>query len=131
MPVQFSAFEALNGGLPCPRIAEDEQGAEWVHAACQAIVEVANTGPAGQVLIGMGMPGLKTPDGRGIEVINNGPRLPDYLDRLEQGLAAAGVQLLRPVAVLGSDADYCGLGEQHAAEGLFRDVETRTQRAAH
>ncbi|MCH7814657.1 MAG: ROK family protein [Planctomycetes bacterium] len=109
--------------------AEREQGAEWVNAACQAIVEVANTGPtgpagtAGPVLIGMGMPGLKTPDGRGIEAINNGPRLPDYLDRLEQGLAAAGVELLCPVAVLGSDADYCGLGEQHAAEGLFRDVE--------
>ncbi|MCP4248376.1 MAG: hypothetical protein GY778_15115 [bacterium] len=103
--------------------AEHEQGAEWVHAACQAIVEVAQTGPVGPVLIGIGMPGLKTPDGRGIDVINNGPRMPDYLDRLEQGLSSAGIDLLHPVAALGSDADYCGLGEQHAAEGLFRDVE--------
>jgi len=104
--------------------AEEEQGAVWVEAACQAIAEVARRCDAQRMLVGMGMPGLKTPDGRGICVINNGPRIPDYLDRLERGLRAAGVGLLSPVAALGSDADYCGLGEQYAAEGLFRDVES-------
>ncbi|MHC4064600.1 MAG: hypothetical protein ACYSUI_08885 [Planctomycetota bacterium] len=102
---------------------EEQQGNLWVEAARDAIVEVAETCQAQQVLIGMGVPGLKTPDGRGICVINNGPRIPDYLDRLERALATAGVTLASPVATLGSDADYCGLGEQHAAEGLFKDVE--------
>ncbi len=37
--------------------------------------------------IGMGMPGLKTADGRGICVINNGPRMPDFLLQFETGRA--------------------------------------------
>jgi hypothetical protein len=105
---------------------EQIQGAMWVQAACEAVVEVvaAVGGPSGRpVLVGMGMPGLKTSDRRGIGVINNGPRIPDYLNRLEQRLAEMGVKLVAPVAALGSDADYCGLGELHAADGLFRDVD--------
>ena len=103
--------------------AEKAQGALWLEAACETIAQVAKRCAARRVLIGVGMPGLKTSAGRGICVINNGPRVPDYLDRLEQALAAGGVDLLSPVAALGSDADYCGLGEQHAAGGLFGDVE--------
>lgn len=107
------------------RLSENEvaRGHLWVEAAVQAIVEVAQACDARRVLAGVGMPGLKTPDGRGISVINNGPRIPDYLEALERGLAAAGIELAEPVAELGSDADYCGLGEQYASEGLFRDVE--------
>ncbi len=107
------------------RLSENEvaRGHLWVEAAVQAIVEVAQACDARRVLAGVGMPGLKTPDGRGISVINNGPRIPDYLEALERGLAAAGIELAAPVAELGSDADYCGLGEQYASEGLFRDVE--------
>ncbi|MFQ5807751.1 MAG: hypothetical protein ACE5I3_14995, partial [Phycisphaerae bacterium] len=102
---------------------EIEQGQVWVEAAAAAIIDVAPQCSARRVLVGTGMPGLKTPDGRGINVINNGPRIPHYLDALEQNLAAAGLELVSPIAALGSDADYCGLGEEYAAEGLFRDVE--------
>ena len=102
---------------------EVEQGRLWVQAAAEAIRDVASQCAVQHILVGVGMPGLKTADGRGIDVINNGPRIPDYLDTLEKELAAAGLELLSPVAALGSDADYCGLGEQHAAQGLFRDVE--------
>jgi predicted NBD/HSP70 family sugar kinase len=69
------------------------------------------------------MPGLKTADGRGIAVMSNGPRIPDLADRIEAGLRAAGIRLTKPLRRIGSDADYCGLGEQHACNGLFRDVD--------
>lgn len=76
-----------------------------------------------KLLVGMGMPGLKTPDGRGINVINNGPRMPEFLAQLEAQLKQRGLELAAPIARLGSDADYCGLGEEHAGDGLFRDVQ--------
>ena len=103
---------------------EVKQGARWVLAAAEAIADVARQCGRRQVLIGLGMPGLKTTDKRGICVINNGPRIPDYLDALERRLAEGGVELARSIAALGSDADYCGLGEECAAEGLFRDVKS-------
>jgi hypothetical protein len=102
---------------------EVKQGRLYVKAASEAIVDVAQQCGGKRVLVGIGMPGLKTPDGRGINAMNNGPRIPDYLDALEKNLAAAGLELVSPVATLGSDADYCGLGEEYAADGLFRDVE--------
>lgn len=103
--------------------SEKEQGRRYVEAAAQTVVEVARQAGTNQVLIGMGMPGLKTPDGRGIAVINNGPRIPDYLDDLDEALESAGITLVAPVSRLGSDADYCGMGEEYAADGLFRDVQ--------
>jgi hypothetical protein len=102
---------------------ETKQGDGWVTAAAEAIGDVARQCGARRVLVGIGMPGLKTPDGRGINVINNGPRMPHYLDALETKLAAAGMELVAPIAALGSDADYCGLGEEYAADGLFRNVQ--------
>ena len=102
---------------------EEKQGDSWIRAAAEVVAEVAAACGERRVLVGMGMPGLKTPDGRGISVINNGPRIPDFLDRFERHVAALGVELVDPVSVLGSDADYCGLGEQYATDGLFRGVE--------
>jgi hypothetical protein len=102
---------------------EVEQGRLYVRAAAETVVDVAKQCGATRVLVGIGMPGLKTPDGRGINAINNGPRMPHYLDDLEKDITAAGVELVSPIAALGSDADYCGLGEEYAADGLFRDVE--------
>ncbi|MCP4589967.1 MAG: hypothetical protein GY842_04430, partial [bacterium] len=87
---------------------ESRQGALWVSAAAEAVVEVVRTCGARRALVGMGMPGLKTADGRGICVINNGPRIPDYLESFERQMAELGIELAAPVAVLGSDADYCG-----------------------
>ncbi len=102
---------------------EVEQGRLYVQAAGEVIADVAQQCAAKRVLVGIGMPGLKTPDGRGTNTMNNGPRIPDYLDALEQNLTSAGLELVAPIAALGSDADYCGLGEEFAADGLFRDVE--------
>lgn len=102
---------------------EVEQGGLWITAAAEAAAEVAQQCGTRRMLVGMGMPGLKTPDGRGIGVINNGPRMPAFLAELERTLGERGVELVSPVAALGSDADYCGLGEEYAADGLFRDVQ--------
>ena len=61
--------------------------------------------------IGIGMPGLMTANGRGIAVLNNGPRMPDLADKLEESLRGAGLEPAVPIARIGSDGDYCGLGE--------------------
>jgi hypothetical protein len=49
--------------------------------------------------------------------------MPAYLDALKRDLTELGIELVAPLARLGSDGDYCGLGEEHAADGLLRDVE--------
>ncbi len=102
---------------------ERQQGCQWVDAAAGAVAKVCTQAGRRRVLIGIGMPGLKTVGGRGIEVINNGPRIPDFLQQFEARLAAGEIELAGPVAALGSDADYCGLGEMHAESGLLGDVE--------
>jgi hypothetical protein len=111
-----------DAGQPRISAAERAQGAAWIACAAEAIAAVARDAGGRTVLVGMGMPGLKTPDQRGIAIINNGPRMPLFAAQLEKLLAAAGVTLAGPIAALGSDADYCGLGEEHAPEGLFRGV---------
>jgi hypothetical protein len=116
------AEQIAQRGNPQLTDQEKELGRHWVAAAAEAIADVANQAAKQQVLVGMGMPGLKTPDGRGIDAINNGPRIPDYLAQLEANLQQHGLTLAAPIAALGSDADYCGLGEQYAEKGRFRDV---------
>jgi predicted NBD/HSP70 family sugar kinase len=103
---------------------ERAQGEKYTDAAAATIIELAEQTGAKRVLIGMGMPGLKTEDDRGINAINNGARTPDFAERLEEKICAAGIELAGPLVHLGSDADYCGIGEEHAAEGAFRDVES-------
>lgn len=110
-------------GLPGLTDPERKQAGLWIDACVEAIAAVVADCQCQRVLIGVGMPGLKTTDGRGIQVINHGPRIPDYLDRLEAGLSDRGIELEAPIAALGSDADYCGLGEQYAADGLFGTVD--------
>jgi len=103
--------------------AEIEQGELYIEAAAQVVIEICSVTGARRALVGMGMPGLKTPDGRGINVINHGPRMPEFLAKLEQNIRAAGIDLVTPIARLGSDADYCGIGEQYAEGGAFAGVE--------
>ena len=103
--------------------AEKEQAELYIEAVAQVVKDVcAGTGRNRRVLIGIGFPGLKTPDGRGINVILNGPRMPKFLDRLGEKLQEGGIELVQPIARLGSDADYCGIGEQFAEGGMFGDV---------
>lgn len=119
VPVQISQRDAGNIQLT---YAENLQEAVYVEACAQVIEDLYERNGDKKILVGIGMPGLKTPDRRGICVLANGPRMLNYAQLLEEHLSKKKIELLSPVHHLGSDADYCGIGENYAAEGLFRDV---------
>ena len=89
----------------------------WVHAASRAIWRVAAAAGPAEVCVGVCAPGLKTRDGRGIKLSLNGPRIPDFVDALEQSLMLDGLNLVRPIAQLISDGLACGFGESMAEGG--------------
>ena len=101
---------------------EKQQGAVYVEAAAIVVEQLVKQSGQNNVLIGLGMPGLKTADQRGIEVVANGPRILNYASLFEDRLKLAKIRLVSPIHRIGSDADYCGIGENYAKEGLFRDV---------
>ena len=101
--------------------AEKSQGQAYVEATAQVIAELAQGQSA---LVGIGMPGLKTQDKRGIAAMANGPRLPTFAQQVESLLQQREVELITPLHKLGSDADYCGVGEEYASHGLFRGVSS-------
>jgi predicted NBD/HSP70 family sugar kinase len=102
--------------------AEREQGWRMIEATARAIVAVAREREAKSLLVGVAMPGEKTPDRRGIARALHAPRVPDFLDRLEEILLGDGVELALPIARLESDGDCCGLGEELGEQGSFRGV---------
>ena len=101
---------------------EKQQAAVYVEACAQAVWELSKRTGRKRVLTGIGMPGLKSEDKRGIAVVANGPRMVDYARQLEKRLVELNIELAAPISHLGSDADYCGIGENYAAEGVFRSV---------
>jgi hypothetical protein len=113
---------ALAEGKIEPTALEREQGKHWVQAAVGSIVAVAAQARRRRAVIGIGAPGLKTADGRGLAVVRNGPRIPDYARRIEEGVAAAGLELVRGIGPLSGDGDNCGRGEEVDRHGQFRDV---------
>lgn len=102
---------------------EIQQGDVIIETCANAIAELSAHLSEKPLLIGMGMPGLKTPDSRGIIALANGPRMPQFADNLEKRLSALGLNLYQPISRLGSDADYCGMGEEFAASGQFHGVQ--------
>ena len=106
-------------------IAKEEkvQAEIYMKAAADVVIELLQTHKDKNALIGIGMPGLKTKDQRGISAIANGPRMPGYCDFLEDKIYKQGLELVAPIAHLGSDADYCGLGEEYSENGLFRNID--------
>ncbi len=106
-----------------PTADEEQQGAVYVEACAQVVEEIAARFQSSRVLIGIGMPGIKTADKRGIAVVANGPRMLHYARDLESRLTLKHIELVQPIAHIGSDADYCGIGENYAAQGAFRDVQ--------
>ena len=102
---------------------EKKQGLAYMYATADVIEELVKSNPGFDVLIGIGMPGLKTKDRRGISALANGPRMPEYSNVIENRLILNNVKLAAPIHHLGSDADYCGLGEEYSSDGQFRPVE--------
>ncbi len=106
-----------------PTEDEQQQSAVYVETCAQVIEELIKRYKNNKVLIGLGMPGLKTEDQRGIVIIANGPRMIRFADQLERRLQIREINLIQPIQKLGSDADYCGIGENYSEKGLFRDIE--------
>jgi predicted NBD/HSP70 family sugar kinase len=119
VPVQISQRDAGNIQLT---YAENLQEAFYVEACAQVIEDLHERNRGKKILVGIGMPGLKTEDRRGICVLANGPRMLNYAKLLEEHLSKKSIELLSPVHHLGSDADYCGIGENYSVDGFFRNV---------
>lgn len=100
--------------------AEKQQGNIILKTFVSVIQRVHSGVP---LLLGIGMPGLKTKNKRGIVAMANGPRIPNFCDLLEEMLSAINISLVAPIAQLGSDADYCGIGEEYATDGAFRNCK--------
>ncbi|MFA6617453.1 MAG: hypothetical protein WCT23_00075 [Candidatus Neomarinimicrobiota bacterium] len=104
-------------------VEEKLHGKAYMYATADVIVELANKVGADNVMVGIGMPGLKSADKRGIVALANGPRMPDYCKIIEERVEAAGIKMEKPIHHLGSDADYCGIGEEYSSDGLFSTAE--------
>jgi predicted NBD/HSP70 family sugar kinase len=106
-----------------PTEKETQQGKAYTRACADSIIEVVKQSNCTKILVGIGMPGLKTENQRGISAMANGPRQISYADKVERFLKGAGVELITPISHIGSDAFYCGLGEEYATAGQFRNVQ--------
>jgi len=122
VPIQTQLNERNNNDVKLTPM-EIAQSDNYIQATYETVADIIKETGIKNVLIGMGMPGLKTPDNRGINMIIHGARLPNFLDLLEDKIAKEGITLINPIYKLGSDADYCGIGEEYAEEGLFKDIQ--------
>ena len=96
--------------------AEREQGWAWVESTARCVLELAHERGAARVLLGIAFPGRKTADARGIEFALNGPRVPEFLEQLEQLLRSEGLEFDGELLGLQSDGWCAGVGEAHADE---------------
>ena len=107
---------------PLLQTKEVKQGQTILECCESVITKLAKTNSGNKCLLGIGMPGLKSPEQRGIMVTNNGPRVPRFLDALENRLRLNGLKF-DPIQKLGNDSDLCGLGELYGKNGSFRGLE--------
>jgi predicted NBD/HSP70 family sugar kinase len=98
------------------------QGKVILSAIVDGIEEIWKKSDKFPILVGIGMPGLKTPDKRGISVMKNGPRIPHLIDQITNRIQRIGIPTIQPITSIGSDADFCGLGEEYAINGLMNEV---------
>ena len=119
-----AGFQPLPLGVQvagAPRSSEEsDSGSAWVRTTAECIASLVRDAGAERVVFGLGLPGVKTPDGRGLAVVRNGPRVPDFLDSLLEQLAELEVEVVHPPASIESDGFLCGLGEELGRDGLFR-----------
>ncbi len=101
---------------------EVNQGLAYMNAASDVIIELSKNNPNKKLLIGFGMPGLKTADKKGISALANGPRMPKFVAFIEKKLRDTKIDFY-PISHLGSDADYCGIGEEYDISGSFKGVK--------
>ncbi len=94
--------------------AEKKQGDAMVDCIQEVIQSLADED---DFQVAIAMPGIKTPNGRGISVMANGPRIPDLADQIEKRISSPNA-----IQRLESDADMCAWGEEYAENGAFRNI---------
>lgn len=102
-------------------IEEERQGIAYAEACESALSKINAVTPLKDVPIGIGMPGIKTENKSGISVMNNGPRMPRFLDVLNRRLSMAEFPI-RQITILGDDNYYCGLGEIFSEKGSLKNA---------
>ena len=107
---------------PLLQTEEVKQGQTILECCESVITKLAKTNSGNKCLLGIGMPGIKSPDQGGIMVTNNGPRVPRFLDILEHRLRLTGLKF-DPIQKLENDSDLCGLGELYGKNGSFRGLK--------
>ncbi len=117
--IQLAEFGA---GTIRPIQSELSHSQAYTQACIDVVTAIAEKHHGKPLLLGLGMPGLKTTDQRGIAVLLNGPRIPAYADTVETALADRDIELAAPIFRIGSDADYCGIGEEYSADGSFSGI---------
>jgi len=115
-------LEDYHKNEPAATAAEQSQAQTYIEACARVIIQLAEEIKRNNVLVGIGMPGLKTKDRRGIAVLANGPRIFNYATAVESKVKSRGIKFLKPIAHIGSDADYCGIGEKYARTGSLKDI---------
>lgn len=121
VPMAQQILEAQRGELQLSA-AELEEGRQVLDAFVRALTSVAEQSGRRRVRIGICLPGGKSSDGRGVIVMRNGPRLPNFLPELEAALLRAELELAAPIPALLSDGDACAHGENLALGGLLAEV---------
>ena len=66
--------------------------------------------------IGIAAAGIKNRKNRGITIMANGPRMPEYLNYIE-------TKINQSIQPLESDANMCVWGEEYAQDGSLRDIK--------
>lgn len=94
----------------------------WILAAADAMIEALGDGA--RMRFGMGMPGRKTDDGRGIAHALHGPVEPRFCDLLEEELERRGATLDARCIALSDDGVLGCRGELLAVDGALRGVES-------
>lgn len=124
---EHDPFAALDFGSQCaeaddPRRTDVEVASARARVRATADVVEDAAGGHRRIVLGICWPGQKTPDGRGVSVARNGPRIPAFLDELAPELARRGLELAAPIPRLASDGVTGALGERWSVTGELRDV---------
>lgn len=119
LDINFQLSALLENNIKITEM-EKTQGSAIIKSFSQVIQSLAQEK---SIIAGVGMPGIKTGDKRGIAVMLNGPRIPDFCRLLEIELKSEGIKLAASILNLNSDGYLCGLGEEKASGGNFKNVE--------
>lgn len=95
---------------------EKKQGKAYIKTVISIIEKLMTKDKA---LISIAMPGIKTTNKKGINIMANGPRIPNLTQNITDHFGKS-IEILD----LQSDADMCAWGEEYGENGLLRKVNS-------